>query len=80
MKEKKRFWLYDIYTLQVDGRKAKHRLVSDYWILTANKKKVLTIRYEQGPAYRYCIDTFEDKKKAISEINHHIRNLRSMIF
>ena len=80
MKEKKRFWLYDIYTLQVDGRKAKHRLVSDYWILNVNQKKVLTIRYEQGPAYRYCIDTFEYKNKAISEINHNIRNLRSIIF
>lgn len=80
MKEKKRFWLYDIYTLQVDSRKAKHRLVSDYWILNVNKKKVLTVKYEQGPAYRYCIDTFEDKKKTITEINHYIRNLQSMIF
>lgn len=79
MKERKRFWMYDIYTLIVDGRKLPHRMVKDYWLAKEDDHLLLRISFGMS-IHEYCIDTFDQKKKAVAQINYYIRNVVALTF
>lgn len=74
-KQKKQMRLYDIYKFIVDGRKDTIRNILSWRIHNDNE---LIVNFQNGTTVHWDILDYQDKKKAIKEVNCELKEIEKL--